>query len=415
MYKTNALPLGQISNAILMLITGVEPVIVCSFAFSSSNIVLSVSGLGFSNTCIKKQVFVKVTLNQSVIQTTQPLLLHTKMTTAALARTASIASSSHNDTVVMNNNTNGGGGRKLLARGTRLRERRQRRRRRDVTISPSSSLSADSASSSSSSQSGTTNDEFIPQSYWVAESQTQFIAETKLPTDKGFYRLRGYRHRGPKTHVITEPTCMIYGNVEGLENVPVRVHDACFTSEVLGSLKCDCKQQLDMALEYIRDNELGVVIYLEQEGRGIGLANKIAAYKVQESGADTVDANRKLGLPDDIREYSAVRNIVDDLNIKSVALMTNNPRKINELEKEGVNVTSRIPCVTKANLFSEKYLEAKERRMSHVLNDSWRYFDNAGQVFESKDEADAKGDFSDYSMTWDEEDELGNIAAKGIH
>ena len=156
---------------------------------------------------------------------------------------------------------------------------------------------------------------------------------------------------------------MIYGNVEGLENVPVRVHDACFTSEVLGSLKCDCKQQLDMALEYIRDNELGVVIYLEQEGRGIGLANKIAAYKVQESGADTVDANRKLGLPDDIREYSAVRNIVDDLNIKSVALMTNNPRKINELEKEGVNVTSRIPCVTKANLFSEKYLEARK--------DSW--------------------------------------------
>ena len=405
------------SAVLLMLITGVEPVIVCSFAFSSLNIVLSVSGLGFSNTFIKKTSFVKVTLNSSVIQTTQPLLLHTKMTTAALARTASIASSSHDDTVVMNNNnTNGGGGGKLLARGTRLRERRQRRRRRDVTISPSSSLSADSASSSSSSsQSGTTNDEFIPQSYWVAESQTQFIAETKLPTDKGFYRLRGYRHRGPKTHVITEPTCMIYGNVEGLENVPVRVHDACFTSEVLGSLKCDCKQQLDMALEYIRDNELGVVIYLEQEGRGIGLANKIAAYKVQESGADTVDANRKLGLPDDIREYSAVRNIVDDLNIKSVALMTNNPRKINELEKEGVNVTSRIPCVTKANLFSEKYLEAKERRMSHVLNDSWRYFDNAGQVFESKDEADAKGDFSDYSMTWDEEDELGNIAAKGIH
>ena len=253
------------------------------------------------------------------------------------------------------------------------------------------------------------------QSYWVAEAQTQFIAETNLPTDKGFYRLRGYRHRGPKTHVITEPTCMLCGDVEGLENVPVRVHDACWTSEALGSLKCDCKQQLDLALEYIRDNELGVVIYLQQEGRGIGLANKIAAYKVQESGVDTVDANRKLGLPDDIREYSAVRGILDDLKIKSVALMTNNPRKINELKKEGVNVTSRIPCVTKANLFSEKYLEAKERRMSHVLNDSWRYFDNAGQVFESKDEADAKGDFSDYSMTWDEKDDLGNSPAKGIN
>lgn len=253
------------------------------------------------------------------------------------------------------------------------------------------------------------------QSYWVAEAQTQFIAETNLPTDKGFYRLRGYRHRGPKTHVITEPTCMLCGDVEGLENVPVRVHDACWTSEALGSLKCDCKQQLDLALEYIRDNELGVVIYLQQEGRGIGLANKIAAYKVQESGVDTVDANRKLGLPDDTREYSAVRGILDDLKIKSVALMTNNPRKINELKKEGVNVTSRIPCVTKANLFSEKYLEVKERRMSHVLNDSWRYFDNAGQVFESKDEADAKGDFSDYSMTWDEKDDLGNRPAKGIN
>ena len=219
----------------------------------------------------------------------------------------------------------------------------------------------------------------------------------------------------PNTGEVTEPVCVIYGEVEGREDVPVRVHDACFTSEVLGSMKCDCKQQLEMAMEYIKENGPGIVCYLQQEGRGIGLANKIAAYKVQESGVDTVDANRKLGLPDDIREYSAVRGILDDLKIKSVALMTNNPRKINELKKEGVNVTSRIPCVTKANLFSEKYLEAKERRMSHVLNDSWRYFDNAGQVFESKDEADAKGDFSDYSMTWDEKDDLGNRPAKGIN
>jgi hypothetical protein len=135
---------------------------------------------------------------------------------------------------------------------------------------------------------------------------------------------------------------------------------------------------------------------------------------VQESGVDTVDANRQLGLPDDIREYSAVRNIIDDLKIKSVALMTNNPRKINELEKEGVRVTSRIPCVTKSNLFSEKYLEAKERRMSHVLSEAWQFVDNAGKVFESKDEADEKGDFSDYSATWDEDD-LGNVVGKGIH
>ena len=122
---------------------------------------------------------------------------------------------------------------------------------KDQSVAPVMAASDEEEDLSSSSS----DDCGVPlQSYWVAEAQTQFIAETNLPTDKGFYRLRGYRHRGPKTHVITEPTCMLCGDVEGLENVPVRVHDACWTSEALGSLKCDCKQQLDLALEYIRDN-----------------------------------------------------------------------------------------------------------------------------------------------------------------
>ena len=221
---------------------------------------------------------------------------------------------------------------------------------------------------------------------------TTFVAETKLPTDRGFYRVRAYRHVNPNTGEVTEPVCVIYGEVEGREDVPVRVHDACFTSEVLGSMKCDCKQQLEMAMDYIKENGPGIVCYLQQEGRGIGLANKIAAYAVQEEGVDTVDANRRLGLPDDTREYTAVENMLRELDVKSVQLMTNNPRKIRELECGGIKITGRIACVVKANLFNEGYLAAKERRMSHVLDQSWRYWDANGATYDSVDELDASMD-----------------------
>jgi GTP cyclohydrolase II len=150
-----------------------------------------------------------------------------------------------------------------------------------------------------------------------------------------------------------EPTAIICGQVEGQEDVALRVHDACFTSEVLGSLKCDCAEQLQMAMDYIHANAPGIVIYLWQEGRGIGLANKIAAYKLQEQGLDTVDANRALGLPDDSREYSSVRNILKELGVKSVRLMTNNPRKLSELTELGVKVTGRIPCQIQAGVHNQ--------------------------------------------------------------
>lgn len=199
--------------------------------------------------------------------------------------------------------------------------------------------------------------------------ETTFVAETKLPTDRGFYRVRGYRHSvdGAPT---TEPVAIAYGEIEGRESVAVRVHDACFTSEVLGSLKCDCKQQLRLAMDYVQSND-GMVIYLHQEGRGIGLANKLAAYQLQdEEGLDTVDANRALGLPDDTREYTAVANILEDMNIKSIRLMTNNPRKVATLEKLGVRIVSRIPCIVEPNLFNKGYLTAKEGRMKHYLDGS---------------------------------------------
>jgi len=219
---------------------------------------------------------------------------------------------------------------------------------------------------------------------------TEFIAETKLPTGTGFYRLRGYRH-SVDGGVPSEPVAICFGDIEGREKVPVRVHDACFTSEVLGSLKCDCKQQLQLAMEYIQEND-GMVIYLHQEGRGIGLANKIAAYALQDTqGLDTVDANRALGLPDDVREYTAVANILEDMGIRSIQLMTNNPRKVATLERLGVKIEGRIPCIVKANLFNQGYLEAKEGRMKHFLDGSWCYWDHSGNTFDEDDAAASGG------------------------
>ena len=180
---------------------------------------------------------------------------------------------------------------------------------------------------------------------------------------RGGFRVRAYRDH----YDNTEPVALIQGQVAAREDVPVRVHDECLTSEVLGSLKCDCREQLDYALCYIRDNAPGVVIYLRQEGRGIGLANKIAAYALQEQGHDTVDANRLLGLPDDARRYEAAAGILSDLGVRSVRLMTNNPRKIEKLSELGVVITGRIPVLIAANQHNAGYLSAKVERMGHEM------------------------------------------------
>jgi GTP cyclohydrolase II len=167
---------------------------------------------------------------------------------------------------------------------------------------------------------------------------------------------------------------MVVGDVAGKTDVPVRVHDECFTSEVLGSLKCDCKDQLGFAMDLIQRRGCGLVIYLRQEGRGIGLANKVAAYALQEDGHDTVDANRMLGLPDDARRYDQAAAILAELGVKSVRLMTNNPRKVERLEAEDVKISGRIPVLIKANSHSAGYLAAKHARMGHQL-DHAQYLD----------------------------------------
>jgi len=154
--------------------------------------------------------------------------------------------------------------------------------------------------------------------------------------------------------------------------VPVRVHDACLTGEVFGSLKCDCGPQLQMALTIQSKQELGIVIYMPQEGRGIGLANKVAAYTLQEEhGLDTVDANLALGLPAEMRDYSSVPTVLDDLGVRSVLLMTNNPFKVKELMSLGVVVQGTLPVVVPPNAqATQQYLDTKRRRMGHVLPDS---------------------------------------------
>eukprot|EP00667_Euglena_gracilis_P006453 EG_transcript_6507 len=200
-------------------------------------------------------------------------------------------------------------------------------------------------------------------------ARTVFVAETQLPTSHGMFRVRSYRHTVDGI-TYTDPIAIMCGSPEGREEVPVRVHDACWTSEVLGSLKCDCAQQLEQALDFIRANDLGIVLYLHQEGRGIGLANKIAAYRMQELGMDTVAANRVLGFPDDSREYTAVKAILDDLDVRSVQLMTNNPRKVRELRSLGVPINKRLSCIVPdPGVLAAKYLSVKEEQMGHLLRE----------------------------------------------
>ena len=168
----------------------------------------------------------------------------------------------------------------------------------------------------------------------------------------------------------SEPIALSLGDVRGARGVPVRVHSECITSEVFGSLKCDCKQQLEAAQAEIARRGAGVILYLRQEGRGIGLANKIRAYALQAEGADTVDANRMLGLADDARSYDVVPLMLAELGVESIKLMTNNPTKVEALRALGVDVEARIPALVKVeSAHAAGYLDVKRDRMRHVLPD----------------------------------------------
>ena len=196
--------------------------------------------------------------------------------------------------------------------------------------------------------------------------ETRFVAECNMPTKQGFYKMRSYVYASPSQRL--EPIVMVSGDLSNKEDVLVRVHDQCFTSEVFGSLRCDCKEQLEESLAMINEHG-GVVIYLQQEGRGIGIANKVAAYALQDGGMDTVDANTHLGFGDELREYYAVPAILSDLGIKSIKLMTNNPYKMEQLGALGVQIVERVPLQVQSNQYNEKYLRSKKDKMRHFLRD----------------------------------------------
>lgn len=189
-------------------------------------------------------------------------------------------------------------------------------------------------------------------------------SEANLPTRFGAFRVVVYKELdGDKEHVA-----VIVGEVEGAEDVLIRVHSECLTGEVLHSLKCDCRDQLDLALERIQRVGNGAVLYLRQEGRGIGLGNKIRAYAMQDQGLDTVDANLALGFEDDQRGYRVAADMLRDLGVKSVALMTNNPRKVAGLEGDGIRVSRREPHEVEAHEHNRDYLKTKQARLGHLGN-----------------------------------------------
>ena len=208
----------------------------------------------------------------------------------------------------------------------------------------------------------------VPERVIRPQIQTRWLASAELPTRFGQFNTHVFRTTEPGDGAcFKEHVALVYGDIRGHEAVPVRIHSECMTSEVFGSLKCDCKEQLDHAMAEVARRGAGAILYLRQEGRGIGLANKIRAYQLQSQGHDTVDANRLLGLPDDAREYNAAAHMLEHFEVKSVLLMTNNPAKVDALAALGVLVTGRLPVVVPPNPFSRQYLETKRARMAHEL------------------------------------------------
>ncbi len=196
------------------------------------------------------------------------------------------------------------------------------------------------------------------------ERLVERVVATKLPTAFGEFTAVGYRSLLDEKHHVA----MVKGNVAGAEDVLVRVHSECLTGDVFHSLRCDCGEQLDAALAMIEREGTGVLLYLAQEGRGIGLLNKLRAYKLQEDGLDTVDANLKLGLPADLRDYGIGAQILVDLGLTSIRILTNNPKKIHGLEGYGLSVAEQVPIQSVPNPHNEEYLRAKRDKMGHVLH-----------------------------------------------
>ena len=192
------------------------------------------------------------------------------------------------------------------------------------------------------------------------------IASADFPTRWGQFRIYGFRLEPVQNGKPEEAVALVMGDVHAAPPL-VRVHSQCLTGDVFGSLRCDCRQQLEMALSMIAEEGAGILIYEQQEGRGIGLMPKLQAYELQDSGLDTVEANEKLGFKADHREFALPAEILKALKANQVRLLSNNPDKVSALENAGVKVVERVPCEVAASAHAEEYLKVKKEKLGHLL------------------------------------------------
>jgi len=192
----------------------------------------------------------------------------------------------------------------------------------------------------------------------------RLAAKAVLPTRFGRFTIYGFKGNGPQEEAVA----LVRGNLKGRVAPLVRVHSQCLTGDVLTSLRCDCRAQLELSLKKIAKAPSGILLYLPQEGRGIGLMNKLRAYELQDGGMDTVEANESLGFAADTREYDFPAQILKKLGATRIRLLSNNPDKIRQLESAGIKVVTRVPCQPRLSKISRAYLQTKKRKMGHLLD-----------------------------------------------
>jgi GTP cyclohydrolase II len=194
-------------------------------------------------------------------------------------------------------------------------------------------------------------------------SGLQMVARARLPTRYGRFTVYGFEGHGPQEEAVA----LVRGDLNGKSAPLVRVHSQCLTGDVLTSLRCDCRAQLELSMKKIGQASSGILLYLPQEGRGIGLMNKLRAYQLQDGGMDTVEANETLGFAADARDYDFSAQILKKLGATKIRLLSNNPEKVRQLESSGIRVIERVPCQPRVSKISRGYLKTKKRKMGHLL------------------------------------------------